>query len=77
MALTLREILEHCAMVKGANEAQALWIIRQALDHAVRSLGTDYLGLELRGMLDRITKEHGIGHDQAIAFLVEMRANHA
>ena len=59
MALTLREILEHCAMVKGANEAQALWIIRQAIDHAVRSLGADDLGLEPRGMLNRITKERG------------------
>ena len=77
MALTLREILEHCAMVKGANEAQALWIIRQAIDHTVRSLGARDLGLEPRGMLNRITKEHGLGHDQAIAFLVELRELHA
>ena len=77
MALTLREILEHCAMVKGANDAQALWIIRQAIDHTVRSLGTRDLGLEPREMLDRITKERGLDHDQAIAFLVELRANHA
>ena len=77
MALTLREILEHCAVVNGANEAQALWIIRQALDHAVRSLGADDLGLEPRGMLDRITKEHGLGHDQAVAFLIELRERHA
>jgi hypothetical protein len=27
MALTLWEILERCAMVKGANQAQTLWII--------------------------------------------------
>ena len=77
MALTLREILEHCAMVQGANEAQALWIIRQALDHAVRWLGADDLGLEPRGMLDRITKEHDLGHDQAVAFLGELRDHHA
>lgn len=77
MALTLREILEHCAMVKGANEAQALWIIRQAVDHAVRWLGADDLGIEPRGMLDRITGEHGLDHDQAVAFLVALRVNHA
>ena len=77
MALTLREILEHCALVNGANEAQALWIIRQALDHAVRSLGARDSGLEPRGMLDRITKEHDLGHDQAVAFLVELRDRHA
>ncbi len=77
MALTLREMVEHCAMVKGANDAQALWIIRQAVDHAVRSLGADDLGIEPRGMLDRITKEHGLDHDQAVAFLVALRANHA
>ena len=77
MALTLREILEHCAMVKGANQAQALWIIRQAVNHAVRSLGARDLGLEPRGMLERITKEHGLDHDQAVAFLIELRANHA
>ena len=77
MALTLREILEHCAMVKGANDAQALWLIRQAIDHTVRSLGADDLGLEPRGMLDRITREHGLGHDQAVAFLIELRERHA
>ena len=77
MALTLREILEHCVMVKGANEAQALWIIRQAVDHAVRSLGARDLGLEPGGMLERITGEHGLDHDQAVAFLVALRANHA
>ena len=77
MALTLREILEHCAMVKGANDAQALWIIRQAVNHAVRWLGADDLGIEPRGMLDRITGEHGLDHDQAVAFLVALRANHA
>ena len=77
MALTLREILEHCAMVRGANQAQALWIIRQAVDHAVRSLGADDLGIEPRGMLERITKEHGLDHDQGVAFLIELRANHA
>ena len=77
MALTLREILEHCALVNGANEAQALWIIRQALDHAARWLGADDLGLEPRGMLDRITKEHDLGHDQAVAFLIELRERHA
>ena len=77
MALTLREILEHCATVKGASEAQALWIIRQAVDHAVGLLGADDLGIEPRGMLERITKEHGQDHDQAVAFLVALRANHA
>ena len=77
MALTLREILEHCALVQGANEAQALWIIRQALDHAARWLGADDLGLEPRVMLDRITKEHDLGHDQAVAFLIELRERHA
>ena len=77
MALTLREILEHCAMVKGANEAQALWLIRQAVDHAVRSLGADDLGIAPRGMLDRITEEHGLGHNQAVAFLIELRDHHA
>ena len=77
MALTLREILEHCAMVKGANDAQRLWITRQAIDHAVRSLGADDLGIEPRGMLDRITEEHGLGHDQAVAFLIELRDHHA
>ena len=77
MAMTLREILEHCAMIKGANQAWALWIIRQAVDHAVRLLGADDLGIEPRGMLDRITKEHGLDHDQAVAFLVALRANHA
>ena len=77
MALTLREILEHCAMVQGANEAQALWIIHQTLYHAARSLGADDLGLEPRGMLDRITKEHDLGHDQAVAFLIELRERHA
>ena len=77
MALTLRETLEHCAMVNGANQAQTLWIIRQAVDHAVRWLGADDLGIEPRGMLDRITREHGQGHDQAVAFLVALRANHA
>ena len=77
MALTLREILEHCAMVRGANQAQALWIIRQAIDHTVRSLGIRDLGLEPRGMLDRITKERGVDHDQGVAFLIELRANHA
>ena len=77
MALTLREILEHCAMVKGANQAQALWNIRQAVDHAVRWPGADDLGIEPRGMLDRITKEHGLDHDRAVAFLVALRANHA
>ena len=51
MALTLREILEHCAMVKGANQALALWIIRQVIDHTVRWLGADDLGIEPRGML--------------------------
>jgi hypothetical protein len=35
------------------------------------------LGIEPRGMLDRITKEHGLDHDQAVAFLVALRANHA
>ena len=77
MALPLREVLEHCAMVKGANQAQTLWITRQAIDHAVRSLGADDLGLEPRGMLDRITKEHDLGHDQAVAFLIELRERHA
>ena len=56
MALTLREMLEHCAMVKGANQAQALWVICQAVDHAARWLGADDLGIEPREMLDRITK---------------------
>lgn len=77
MALTLREMLEHCATVKGANQAQALWIIRQTVDLAVRSLGADDLGIEPGEMLDRITKEHGQGHDQAVTFLVAPRANHA
>ena len=77
MALTLREILEHCAMVNGANEAQALWIIRQATEHVVRALGADDLGIEPRGMLDRLAKEHGLDHDQAVALLVELRERHA
>ena len=69
-ALTLCEIIEHCAVTNGASQPERLWMLRCAAQNILPELHEELQEhVTPSRQLQRETASHGVPHDQAIKML--------
>ena len=76
-AMSLDEIIEHCAMVDNATEPEKAWIIRKTAEYVLETLNENlYEDSNPSHSLIRETYRHDVKHPQAVDMLRELMLRH-